>query len=45
VTLVDIRPFGNFGRLYLGGEEEDVVVGGDAAIRSLEGISGREIDR
>jgi len=45
VTLVDIRPFGNFGRLYLGGEEEDVVVGSEAAIRSLEGLSGREISR
>ena len=42
VTLVDIRPFGNFGRLYLGGEEADVVVGSEAATRALEGLSGRE---
>lgn len=42
VTLVDIRPFGNYGRLYLGGEEADVVVGSEAAIQSLEGLSGRE---
>jgi hypothetical protein len=42
VTLVDIRPFGNFGRLYLGGEEADVVVGSEAAIQSLEGLSGRD---
>jgi hypothetical protein len=42
VTLVDIRPFGNFGRLYLGGEEADVVVGSEAAILSLEGLSGRD---
>lgn len=41
VTLVDIRPFGNFGRLYLGGEEADVVVGSEAAVKSLEGLSGR----
>lgn len=41
VTLVDIRPFGNFGRLYLGGEEADVVVGSQAAVKSLEGLSGR----
>ena len=32
VTLVDIRPFGAFGRLYLAGEEADVVVGSDAAV-------------
>jgi len=42
VTLVDIRPFGNFGRLYLGGEEADVVVGSEAAVASLEGLSGRD---
>lgn len=42
VTLVDIRPFGNFGRLYLGGEEADVVVGSEAAIQSLNGLSGRD---
>ncbi len=43
VTLVDIRPFGNFGRLYLCGEEADVVVGSEAALRSLEHMSGREV--
>jgi len=36
VSLVDIRPFGNFGRLYLAGEEADVVVGSEAATRALE---------
>jgi hypothetical protein len=36
VTLVDIRPFGNYGRLYLAGEEADVVVGSEAAIGALE---------
>ncbi len=43
VTLIDIRPFGNFGRLYLGGDEADVVVGSKAAIGALEGLAGREI--
>ncbi|MDZ4861621.1 MAG: BMC domain-containing protein [Candidatus Hydrogenedentes bacterium] len=41
VTLVDLRPFGNFGRLYLGGDEADVVVGSEAAMKALEGLSGR----
>jgi len=41
VTLVDIRPFGNYGRLYLGGEEADVVVGSEAAVKALDGLSGR----
>jgi ethanolamine utilization microcompartment shell protein EutL len=43
ITLVDIRPFGNYGRLYLGGDEADVVVGQEAAMKSLEGLAGREI--
>jgi hypothetical protein len=38
---VDIRPFGNYGRLYLGGEEADVVVGSEAAVKALHGLSGR----
>jgi ethanolamine utilization microcompartment shell protein EutL len=42
VTLVDVRPFGNYGRLYLGGDEADVVVGSEAAIRALEGLTGRD---
>jgi hypothetical protein len=40
--LVDVRAFGAFGRLYLGGEERDVVVGSEAALRSLELVEGRE---
>lgn len=35
ISLVDIRPFGNFGRLFLAGEEADVVVGSEAATRAL----------
>ncbi|GMW03713.1 MAG: hypothetical protein AMXMBFR84_48470 [Candidatus Hydrogenedentota bacterium] len=42
VTLVDIRPFGAYGRLYLGGEEADVVVGSEAAVKALQGLSGRD---
>jgi hypothetical protein len=42
VNLVDVRAFGAFGRLYLGGEERDVVVGSEAALRSLELVEGRE---
>ncbi|MBI5095493.1 MAG: BMC domain-containing protein [Candidatus Hydrogenedentes bacterium] len=38
VTLVDIRPFGAYGRLHLGGEEADVVVGSEAAIQALKSI-------
>ncbi len=43
VNRVDVRAFGAFGRLYLGGEERDVVVGSEAALRSLEMVDGREV--
>ncbi|MEE9274034.1 MAG: hypothetical protein V3V62_01825 [bacterium] len=41
VTLVDVRLFGAYGRLYLGGEERDVEVGSQAALAAVEGIEGR----
>jgi len=42
ITLVEVRPFGSFGRLYLGGEERDIMVGSEAAVRAVEGITGRD---
>jgi len=42
ITLVEVRPYGSFGRLYLGGEERDIMVGSEAAVRAVEGIVGRE---
>ena len=41
VTLVDIRMFGNYGRLYLGGVEADVVEGSEAALQAIEKLTGR----
>jgi hypothetical protein len=43
VTLVEVRAFGAYGRLYLGGEEKDIEVGSKAALNSLESISGRTL--
>ena len=42
ITLVEVRPFGSFGRLYLGGEERDIMVGSEAAVRAVEEIIGRD---
>ena len=42
VTLIEVRPFGSFGRLYLGGEERDIDVGWRAAVAAIEGVSGKE---
>jgi hypothetical protein len=42
ITIVEVRPYGSFGRVYLGGEERDIMVGSEAAVRAVEGITGSE---
>ncbi len=42
ITIVEVRPFGAYGRIYLGGEEADIMVGSEAAVRAVEEISGTE---
>jgi microcompartment protein CcmL/EutN len=42
VSLVDIRPVGAFGRLYLSGTEAEIDAAARAAIAALEGVSGVE---
>ena len=41
ITLVEVKPFGRFGRLYLGGEERDIMVGSEAALAAIESVSGQ----
>ena len=42
VRLVDVTPFGAFGRLYMCGSEADVDAAAQAAVAALQGISGKE---
>ena len=42
INILEVRTFGSFGRLYLGGEEQDIDVGHPAAIQAIEAVSGRE---
>ncbi|MBA3534644.1 MAG: hypothetical protein H0T73_22220 [Ardenticatenales bacterium] len=42
INILEVRSFGSFGRLYLGGEEADIDVGWRAAVAALEGLSGRD---
>jgi hypothetical protein len=42
VNILEVRAFGAFGRLYLGGEEADIDVGYRAAVAAVEAISGVE---
>jgi hypothetical protein len=41
ISIVEVRPFGSFGRVYLGGEERDIMAGYAAAVQAIEDITGR----
>ena len=41
INILEVRSFGSFGRVYLGGEERDIDVGYRAAVRAVEDVSGR----
>ncbi len=45
INILEVRAFGSFGRVYLGGEERDIDVGWRAAMAALEDVTGREIKR
>ncbi|MEZ4462571.1 MAG: hypothetical protein R3E66_23165 [bacterium] len=40
IFLVDVRPYGAFGRLYLGGSEAEIDAAAQAAMSALESIEG-----
>lgn len=42
INILEVRTFGSFGRVYLGGEERDIDVGWRAAVAALEAVEGRE---
>ena len=44
INILDVRAFGSFGRVYLGGEERDIMAGYGAAVAAIEGVGGREVD-
>jgi hypothetical protein len=41
INVLEVRAFGAVGRVYLGGEEQDIEVGWQAAVAALEGLDGR----
>jgi len=45
INIIEVRPFGSFGRLYLGGKERDIMAGYGAAVAAIEGISGKETQK
>ena len=42
INILEVRAFGSFGRVYLGGEEQDIMAGYGAAVAAIEGVTGRE---
>jgi hypothetical protein len=45
INILEVRSFGSFGRVYLGGEERDIDVGFRAAEAAIAGVTGRVEDR
>ncbi len=44
INILDVRAFGSFGRVYLGGEERDIMAGYGAAVGAIEAVGGREVE-
>jgi len=43
INILEVRAFGSFGRVYLGGEERDIDVGWRAAVNAIEGVTGKTV--
>lgn len=41
INILDVRAFGSFGRVYLGGEDKDIDVAAPAAVQAVEQLTGR----
>jgi ethanolamine utilization microcompartment shell protein EutL len=41
VSLVEVRPFGAFGRLWMSGSESEIDSAREAAVKALENITGK----
>jgi ethanolamine utilization microcompartment shell protein EutS len=42
INILEVRAFGSFGRMYLGGEERDIDIGYRAAEQAIREVSGRK---
>lgn len=42
LNILEVQAFGSFGRVYLGGEERDIMAGYAAALSAIEGLSGKK---
>jgi len=44
INILEVMAFGSFGRVYLGGEERDIMAAYGAAVAAIEGVSGRVVE-
>ncbi len=44
INILQISSVGSFGRLYLGGEERDIIAASHAVLESMAGVAGRDMD-
>ena len=44
INILEVRAFGSFGRVYLGGEERDIDVAWRAAEVAIDNVSGRVVE-
>ena len=42
INILKVTAIGSFGRVYLGGEERDIIAGSAAALAAIESVTGRE---
>jgi hypothetical protein len=45
LNILEVRAYGSFGRVYLGGEEQDIMAGYQAGVDAIESVSGRVVER
>jgi hypothetical protein len=44
LNILEVQAYGSFGRVYLGGEERDIMAGYQAAVDAIESVSGRDMN-
>ncbi len=42
INILQVQAVGSFGRLYLGGEERDILAAASATLEAMENVSGRD---
>lgn len=42
INILQVSAVGSFGRLYLGGEERDIIAASKAAVEAMENVAGRD---